>query len=388
MDLFGEPDKEEAVDTPAEEETQDIAPTEEQGLDNPKTSSLCFGHDSVEKAVLEQFNSGRMPHGIILSGPKGIGKATFAYRLARFLLKNKASDPNQDALFGDTPAKIETLDTASDDQVFRQVASGGHPDFLSIERAHDSAKDETKGNIGVNDIRKVTPFLRMTASYEGGRRVVIVDDADTMNRNAQNALLKILEEPPEDAYLILVSHRLGAMIPTIRSRTQTLTFKPLTKDVFEKLLSMKGFSLDPAQLDTIYNLSEGSVGLALQIMEQGGLDTLALILAMFDHYPHWSWPDIHVLADQMARGGRDQSYKSFIMLLPWMFTQMIQAKARGQTISSKFLQIDTIQNLHKQSSLESLLKICENLKNHFERVDRANLDKRQAVLGAFSIISA
>ncbi|MCB9980928.1 MAG: DNA polymerase III subunit delta' [Rhodospirillales bacterium] len=388
MDLFGEPDPPEAeTNDIAEQEAEDAATPE--GLTHPREMSLCLSHKSIETRLLEQINAGRMPHGLIFSGPKGIGKATFAYRLARTLLKHEASEPNQNSMFADEPAGVlETMDIDPADPVFRQVASGGHADLLTIEREYDAAKNTYKGSIAVDAIRKVNPFLRLTASKDGGWRVVIIDDADTMNRSAQNALLKILEEPPPRAVLILICHRLGAMIPTIRSRTRTLSFSPPSKESFEYLLQMQGHTLEPTQLDTLYHLSEGSAGAGLHYLEQGGLDTLSEILTLFDYAPEWPWPDVHKLADQLGRAGRDQSYQSFALLLPWIFSQMITAKARGREIASAALHIEAIQRLHQQSSLESLLKICENLKHHFDRVERSNLDKRQAVLGAFSIIAA
>ncbi|MEM7651379.1 MAG: DNA polymerase III subunit delta' [Pseudomonadota bacterium] len=386
MDLFGEEPEEIIEET--ETDFSDAPVEETQGLVAPRLMSICIGHEKCEADLLERFKSGRMPHGLIFSGLRGIGKATFAYRFARFLLKQRASDPNQSAMFDDAPTEMNSFDVPSDDPVFRQVAAGGHADLLTVERDYDAAKDIYKDSVAVDAVRKVNPFLRMTASKDGGWRVVIIDDADTMNRSAQNALLKILEEPPANTVLILVCHRLGAMIPTIRSRAHTLSFNPLTEPAFERLLSSNGYDTSPAQLETLYQLSEGSIGVALEHIEQGGLDTLTQILGMLQSYPTWSWPEIHALAEELGRNGRNQSYKAFAELLPWVFSQMIKAKARGQNIASRALHIDAIETLHRQSSLESLLKICENLKSHFERAERSNLDKRQAVLGAFSIIAA
>lgn len=386
MDLFGEPDasEEEIIEEMVDESTTETV----EGLSHPRLMSVSLGHDIQEAKILEQFEAGRMPHGLIFTGPKGIGKSTFAFKLARFLLSQQAIDPNQNSMFGGDglPQESQGLGIDKDSAVFRQVASGGHPDLMTVERAYDATKDQRKDSVAVDDIRKVIPFLRMTASKEDGWRIVIIDDADTMNRNAQNAILKVLEEPPENTVLMLICHRLGAMIPTIRSRTQLLQFQTVSQEHFRELLEMQGYNLDQDQFDTLYHLSNGSIGDALEYIEQGGLDTLTLILTMFENWPKYSWPDIHVLADQLGNANAKSAYQSFTRLLPWMFSQMITAKARGQEIATKVLHIEPMQKLYRQSSLESLLEICENLKAHFDTVERSNLDKRQSVLSAFMIM--
>ena len=388
VDLFGE------VEAPAENPiiTTDL-PTSESHLtatlQPPRLMDTCLGHEHVEREIIEQFENGRMPHGLIFTGQKGIGKATMAYRLARFLLKQQSTDPNQDALFGaeETPSIQTDFNLPSDDPIFRQVASGGHPDLLTVEREYDSTKDKYKAQLAVDEVRKINPFLRMTASKDDGWRVVIVDDADTMNRNAQNAILKVLEEPPPRTCLILVCHRLGAMIPTIRSRAHTVSFKSLSIEHFTKLLSVHENSQNTTLDQNLYDLAEGSVGKAIQYIEQDGLETLEEIITQFNDYPNWSWPKIHKLGDQMAKTGRDQAYSNFAFLLPWVFSEMIKRKARGQELTIPALQTNALQQLYQQSSLETLLKICENLKEHFDRIERANLDKRQGVFGAFTIIA-
>ena len=383
MDLFGEEPTIEENPAPGS-----IAPDEApEEFGHPRTMQFCLGHGTVEKKLLENFNADRLPHGLIFSGPKGIGKATMAYRFAKFLLKHGATNPNQEALFGDDDAPAPaTFDISPDEQAARLVTSGGHPDLMSVERIYDAAKNRYKAGVEVAEIRKVAPFLRMTAA-DGGWRVVIIDDADTMNRNAQNALLKILEEPPKNTILILVAHRLGTLIPTIRSRTQFIHFRPLPQDILQELLTRKGQGFNVEELDTFTHLSSGSFGKILQYVEEGGLDTLEKIISIFQSYPDWDWPEIHIIADSLGGKGQDQEFQNFQELLQWVFAQLTLAKARGQGIQSAKLNIEVFQSLLKNSSLERLLKICENLHSHFNRANVANLDKRQAVLGAFSLIT-
>jgi DNA polymerase-3 subunit delta' len=348
----------------------------------------CIGHESNERILLEAYNHNRMPHGLILSGPKGIGKALFAQRITAFLLHAGISDQNTLSLFGNPPHVPEHINVPSDSQSFRLMTSGAHPDVLVVGRAYDATKDKFKDSVAVDDIRKVAPFLRKTASL-GGWRVVIIDDANTMNRNAQNALLKILEEPPANTVLMLVTHRMGAMIPTIRSRCRVLNFTALSQTHFSHILANSSHFLDDAKLQAIYEFSEGSIGRALEFMDHGGLETLESILDLIHCYPAWPWPEIHNLGEQLSKSGKDDTYHQFTVLLIWIFEQMAKAKARGTQLGGSYFEDSAaLQNLMRQSSLESLLKICENLDGLFDTVQRSNLDKKQAVLSAFSLIAA
>jgi DNA polymerase-3 subunit delta' len=385
MDLFGEPE----IDAQDDDEDVILVPTEEQESERlPRQVSDLYGHSHIEQLLLESFNNERMPHGLIFSGPKGIGKSTLAYRLARFLLKAGIIDPNQDSLFGDPAPTAESLNVPLDHSVSRLVSSGAHPDLLAIERAYDANKDKFKDNVAVDDIRKVAPFLRKTAS-QGGWRIVIIDDADTMNRNAQNALLKILEEPPANTVLILIAHRMGVMIPTIRSRCRVINFQALSQADFSRILTKRGHILAAHQMETLYTLSEGSIGEALRFIESEGVQTLDSLLQLMNSYPSWPWAEIHKLGDQLSRSGRDEAYDQFAELLPWIYRQMIRAKARGQNLEGGHIQgNEALEAILRQSSLESLMKICENLEDLFATVQRSNLDKRQAVLSAFSLMAA
>jgi DNA polymerase-3 subunit delta' len=382
MDLFGDDIIEEDFDTDEDGDIEEsLEPAE--GLKPPRSSFISLGHTDVEKQLLEFHAANRMPHGLIFSGLEGIGKATFAYRFARFLLKHGSTDLNQDSLFS-APAALTSFDVSPEDPVFRRVASGGHPDLMTIERAYDAVKGKTKDSVDVNEIRKVPQFLRMTAS-DGGWRVVIIDDADTMNRNAQNALLKILEEPPPRAILILITHRLGALIPTIRSRAHVINFQPLGPETIAELIAAQGHRLGASETATISRLAGGSAGKTIASIEQGGLDTLSRVMTAFEQYPQWNWAELHNLANDLGAYGRENAYYAYTEILQNLFTRLATAKARGTNLESE---MEPLSDLWRNSSLDRLLKICENLQSHFGKADVANLDKRQAVLSAFSIIAA
>ena len=385
MSLFGD------EDVIVEDELSEFA--EEQydpeKLDAPESMPFCLGHAEQEKQFLDLFKQNAMPHAMIFSGPKGVGKSVMAFRLARFLFKYGKQDDNQDGLFGgdeELGRNYEALDIPENDPVFARVTSGGYADFLYLKRHFDTTKGKMDAALKVEAIRTIEPFLRKTSS-DGGWRVVIVDDADTMNRNAQNAILKILEEPPQKTLIILITHRPGMLIPTIRSRSRVIDFKPLSQDIISELLNRQGYALSIDERETLYALSDGSFGQVQHIAEQGGLEILPTILNTLDQYPNWNWEAIHKQAASLAPAAQDQDYRMFAELLQWIFRQILFVKARGQGELPACLQREGIQRISESLTLEQLINVTDNLKAHFERVDFSNLNRHDAVRGSFLVIS-
>src|SRR5882757_10038897 len=227
----------------------------------PWRSNRLLGHEAAEKTMLAAQRSGRLHHAWLLAGPRGIGKATLAWRFARFLLSGQA----EAGLFGGEP---DSLDVPADTPGRSLVDARSHPDLFHLRRTLNPDTGRMRAEIAVDDVRELGAFMHMTPAM-GQWRVAIVDAADEMNRNSANAVLKVLEEPPPNAVLLIVAHAPGRLLPTIRSRCRRLALKPLGTDTVMQLLG--DYAPDTAQEERVAlaDLSEGSVGRALELAGAG-----------------------------------------------------------------------------------------------------------------------
>jgi DNA polymerase-3 subunit delta' len=293
------------------------------GWPHPREAARLFGHAQAEAQFLDAAQGTRMHHGWLITGPRGIGKATLAWRLARFLL----AQPQDDGLFG-APPPATSLDVAPDHPVARRMLAGSEPGLMSIRRMPDD-KGKVSAQIRVDDVRRLRDFFGLTQA-EGGRRVVIIDAADEMNPSAANAILKLLEEPPKGAVLMLVAHQPSALLPTIRSRCRELRLRPLTpRDMADALTQAGAEVADPVALA---ELSGGSVGEALRLMSGDGLAVYAQIVALLAGLPQMPRADVLKLADACTARGAEGRFDLTVRLVDLALSRLARAGASGQPL--------------------------------------------------------
>jgi DNA polymerase-3 subunit delta' len=266
-------------------------------------TEVLYGHADAEAALLAAYRGGRVPHAFLLMGPKGIGKATLAYRMARFVLAHP--DPA-------APAVQAAMSLAVDPKhpVARRMAAQAQADFLVIERTANE-KGNLRQQIAVDDVRRTVLFFGATAG-EGGWRVAVVDAVDELNRSGANALLKLLEEPPHRALLLLVCHSAARVPATLRSRCRIVTLRPLAPtEVATALAAAVGRPSSDPQIQAAAAAAEGSVGRAFAFLDEGALALRQRALDQLDRLPALDSNALHELGDALA-GTDPQPLAAFI----------------------------------------------------------------------------
>lgn len=266
---------------------------------SPAMTAGLIGHKAAEQRLVRAFEAGRLPPAWLITGPEGIGKATLAYRLARVLLGGQA--------------RPGTLQVETDDRVFHQVAAGSHPDLTVLERARDPKSGRLKAEIPVDAVREAVDALHVS-SMGRGWRVVVIDPGEAMNRNAANALLKILEEPPPRSALLIVSHRAGRMPATIRSRCAVLRLRRLPLKTMSAELQARHPEIERATLAGVAELTDGSLGRALRFLESGRQEIYGRLLrALVQERPDRA--ALQTLAGDLAMLGSSEGMEQVQALL-------------------------------------------------------------------------
>lgn len=343
-----------------------------EGFPHPREAPDIVGHQEAMADAAGAIMSGRMHHAWLISGPKGIGKATLAYRMARTLLKHGAG-----------AAVPPDLTVPMDDPVFRKVMALSHPDLLLLRRPVDKT-DRIQGVMPVDEVRKAFDFFSLSAG-EGGWRVCIVDSADDMNIAAANALLKILEEPPRQSIFLLISHSPGRLLPTIRSRCRKLMLSSLNDRDLLQVVAAHFPELNKDELHLAAQLAEGRPGSALALARDGGLELFREMIALLMALPQPDLAALHVLGDRLSRVNAGQSYETMMEMLTTWLARMVRLGAAGTMPPDRVAGEGALmQRLLAAAPLDQWAQVWENINSLLRRADSVNLSRKQVILSIFS----
>jgi DNA polymerase III subunit delta' len=333
-----------------------------EGIPDPLENRHLVGHSATLDQLAAAYASGRMHHAWLVTGPRGIGKATTIARFAGQVFRYPDS----------ANAAPHYVLPAENDVTEMRVARASHPNLLHLRRPWNERDKRWRSELTVDEIRRTVPFFGNT-SAEPGWRVAIVDTADDLNRNAANALLKIVEEPPPRTLFFLLAHSWRGMLPTIRSRCQALTLRPL--DEAATIAALQGLDVLQGVCDAdrqlAARLSGGSVRRAIVILRAGGLDLFRRFVSLISGENVPDWAEIHRLASEISPAGRDDDFR----LLIDFARDEIARQVRNPDARTQKADI---------SALAGWVEVWEKIARSADRTDAYNLDRKQVVLNLFS----
>jgi DNA polymerase-3 subunit delta' len=327
----------------------------------PRETTALFGHADAERTLLAAYRGGRMPHAWLIGGPPGVGKATLAYRVARFVLAHP------DAAAQDVQA-AQTLALDSTHPVARRIAAQAHPDILTLERTAGPT-GTIRSVITVDDVRRTVGFFGSTAGA-GGWRICIVDSADDLQSpQGANALLKVLEEPPSRALFLLVSHAPGRLLATIRSRCRRLTLRALeAADVAQA--AAQALERDPEDREVLKAAAaaQGSVARATTLLGGAALAIRDRMIELLGGLPQIDPQALHALGDTLGRSD-DTAFDTFVETIQdWLSAQLHVSGAPA-------------------GRLARVAEVWEKLDRAARDVEVFNLDRKPMVFAVFGLLA-
>jgi DNA polymerase-3 subunit delta' len=334
------------------------------GAPHPRHVFSLAGHERAEAEMLSAYREGRLAHAWLIGGREGIGKATLAWRFARFVLANP--DPAGKAVRDATNLRVEPTHQAA-----RLLAGLAHPDFALIRREWQGATKKLASEISVDSVREGLQVFQLSAAF-GGWRIAIVDSAEDLNRNSANALLKMVEEPPQRSLILIISHRPGQVLPTIRSRCRRLRLDPLFEDEIVRAVNGVGPPWSEASHEAIAAAAKranGSVRAALVRLAPESEGVGALIDSIVAGLPRPDPRAVARLADAVGGRAGDEAYRVFHRELYDWFVTCARDVERGS------LRVEEIGGL------------WDRIRDAERETEELNLDRKLHILALFAEIA-
>jgi DNA polymerase-3 subunit delta' len=308
-----------------------------EGYPHPKVTETLFGHEVAEQEFLNCYKSGKLHHGWLITGAQGIGKATFAWRMAKFLLSQPIDGNQVNGLFENSSEnQTNEVDKNFDKAIATRILAESEPRLVVIRKSFDEKRKTFRSSIRVDEVRKLKTFFSLSVS-DGGGRVAIIDSADDLNINAANALLKTLEEPPKNTVFLLISHSPQSLLPTIKSRCRELRLNNLIESDLVSALGQINLSI-PENDSAIYSLlGSGSVGNSIRLLEHDGANLYRTLLSFLNQLPNLNGLELEKFIGTLSGNKNRSRLELFIELLNMVIARISKAGIVGYNSSDNIL---------------------------------------------------
>ena len=289
------------------------------GAPHPMLANEIIGHSSQKLSFLSSFASNRLHQCWLLAGDMGIGKASFAWLIAKFLLTTKYQPA--DLKIDLNESNINSILEPQSGNTLNRIISGSEQRVYIVRRGYNEKRKAFFKNISIEDVRKLQSYCSLSIA-DGGKRIIIIDTADDLNKSSSNALLKLLEEPPKNTIFLLISHQPNLLVPTLKSRCQKLSFSNLDQTDLGAVLTAIGCKIEPSDEVSLSILSKGSAGAACRLINSNCINLYRDILNIASSLPNLNTNKILQLSQNYFAKAKPSEFEIFIEMMQHFFSRL------------------------------------------------------------------
>ena len=330
------------------------------GAPHPMLANEIIGHSSQKLSFLSSFASNRLPQCWLLAGDMGIGKASFAWLIAKFLLTTKYQPADLKIDLNET--NINSILEPQSGSTLNRIISGSEQRVYVVRRGYNEKRKAFFKNISIEDVRKLQSYCSLSIA-DGGKRIIIIDTADDLNKSSSNALLKLLEEPPKNTVFLLISHQPNLLLPTIKSRCQKLSFSNLDQTHLGAVLTAIGCKIEPSDEVSLSILSKGSAGAACRLINSNCINLYRDILNIASSLPNLNTNKILQLSQNYFAKAKPSEFEIFIEMMQHFFSRLCKTGVMQKPVLPSVTDNEAI----------IMKSLCPNLKSARLWSDVANI---------------
>ena len=351
---------------------------------HPRKTKNIIGHKKQIETFEEAFNINKLHHSWLLEGPKGIGKATFAYCMTRAMLSIGSKENNSISLFSENFKEIDfQIKYDENNIIHKNISDNTHVDLKVIENEDSDKSNNISQMIPVDKVREAKSFFSKT-SGEGGKRILILDSLDNLNLHGSNALLKIIEEPPKNSLIFLISNNNSNVLSTIKSRCRKLKFNNLSIDNTKEIISNNlSEEIDDDKIQKLNILSNGAPEKEY-FFQNNGIEIYEYIIEIFTNLPNVDIENSEKLYNLVNSKNNLFSISILIELITIFISRTLRKSFDIMDANITVEEENAQNNLLKNFSIADISSLWENTVEEINETILFNLDKKQTIINVIN----